>query len=261
MIGAIVGDVVGSRFEWHNCKSKKFKLFTKECRATDDSVMTLAVANAFLKTKDDYSALKERVIESMQKEGKLYPDAGYGHKFREWLKEDNPSPYGSFGNGAAMRISAPGYVGKTLEEVEYLSRVVTEVSHNHIDSLDAAKVVSGCIFLIRNGKSKDEVLSYVHSMYPLDFTLDEIREKYRFTSSCKKSVPVALEAFFEGKDFEDVIRCAISVGGDSDTIAAIAGSIAEPYYGVPKEIREKTLEYLDERQKKILFLFEEKYNA
>lgn len=261
MIGAIVGDIVGSRFEWRNHKDKDFKLFTKECRVTDDSVMTIAVADAFLKVKDDYSDLKERVIECMKEEGQHYPDAGYGHKFRAWLMEENLSAYGSFGNGAAMRISAPGYVGKNLEEVEHLSRVITNVSHNHPDSLDAAKVVSLCIFLARNGRSKEELLSFVNSVYSLNFTLDEIRDKYRFTSSSKKSVPVALEAFFEGKDFEDVIRCAISVGGDSDTIAAIAGSIAEPYYGVPKEIREKALEYLDERQKKILFLFEEKYSA
>lgn len=260
MIGALAGDISGSRFEWDNIKSKDFDLFTEDCSPTDDSIMTLAVAEAILKSDGDWDALSEHAVKSMQIFGRAYPYAGYGGRFHSWLYEEEPEPYNSYGNGAAMRVSSCGIAGKTLEETKLLSEKVTAVTHNHEEGIKGAEAVTTVIYLARHGKSKEEIDKYINeNYYSLDFTLDDIRDDYDFDVSCQGTVPQAIEAFLEAEDFEDAIRNAISIGGDSDTLAAIAGSMAEAYYGVPDDIREAVMSYLDEEQKKVVAAFEEKY--
>lgn len=260
MLGAIIGDIVGSRFEWNNNKSKQFEFMTYKCSVTDDSIMSLAIAKALLESKSDYSDLSEKAVKYMQEIGRHYPYCGYGGQFRKWIFSDNPSPYGSYGNGAAMRVSACGFVAKSIEEAKMLSKAVTEVTHNHPEGLKGAEATAVAIFLARSGKNILEIRDYItKSYYPLNFTLDEIRESYQFNESCQGTVPQAFEAFFESKDFEDAIRNAVSIGGDSDTLAAITGGIAEAYYGIPTEIRKHALTFLDERLLKILIEFENKY--
>ena len=251
MIGAIIGDIVGSRFEYFNHKSKEFVLFDKfECSFTDDSVMTLAVAKSLLDCKDNFDKLKEITIKNMVEIGRKYPSCGYGETFYKWILTDKHEPYNSFGNGAAMRVSACGIVAKSIEEAKDLSRKVTEISHNHEEGLKGAESVSVA----------EKIRDYIeYNYYKIDFTLAEIREKYRFDVTCQGSVPQAFEAFFESNSFEDAIRNAVSIGGDSDTIAAITGGIAGTFYEVPKEIREKAVEFLEEDLKEILYEFENKY--
>ena len=267
MIGAIVGDSAGSRFEWHNRKSKRFTFFKEKgksrhpCFFTDDSVMTLAVAAAIMKWRENgggaYDALSAETVMSMQNFGRRYPHAGYGGAFRRWLRDEFPQPYNSWGNGSAMRVSACGWAGQTLDEVKALSRAVTEVTHNHPEGIKGAEATAVATFLARTGKSMDEIKAViVRDYYPLDFTLDEIRPAYEFDVSCQGSVPQALEAFFESTSFEDAIRNAVSIGGDSDTIAAITGAVAGAYYGVPEEIREKAETFLDAYLLEILYAFE-----
>lgn len=259
MLGAIIGDIVGSRFEWRNHKSKDFELFTNKCSPTDDSVMTLAIALALLKSKVDYSDLSQKAIECMQIVGQNYPHCGYGSTFINWIFCENPEPYYSYGNGAAMRISSVGFVANSLEEVKELSKKVTEVSHNHPEGIKGAEATAVAIFMARNGSTKEEIKEYINqNYYPMDFTLDEIRDSYQFEVSCQGSVPQALMAFFESNDFEDAIRNAISIGGDSDTVAAICGGIAEAYYEIPDNIRNEALTYLDENLLMILDRFEKK---
>lgn len=234
MKGAIIGDMVGSRFEFHNLKSKKFKLFDVNCFPTDDSVMTIAVGNALMRWRDGEGDLGALAVEEMRKWGRKYPSAGYGGMFRNWLTTDNPQPYNSFGNGSAMRVSACGWVGETLDEVKAISKAVTEVTHNHPDGIKGAEATAVAVYLARTGTDIAEIRKYVsENYYPIDFTLDEIRDSYRFQSSCGGTVPQALEAFFEATDFIDAIRNAISIGGDSDTIGAITGAVAEAYWGIP----------------------------
>lgn len=260
MLGAIIGDIVGSRFEWNNNKSKQFDLLTYKCSVTDDSIMTLAIAKALLESKSDYSDLSENAVKYMQNIGQHYPNCGYGGHFREWIYSDNPKPYNSYGNGAAMRVSACGFVANTLEEVKQLSKAVTEVTHNHPEGIKGAEATAVAIFLARSGKNLLEINDYItKNYYPLNFSLDEIRDNYEFNESCQGTVPQALEAFFESKNFEDAIRNAISIGGDSDTIAAITGGIAGAYYGIPTDIRKHALTFLDERLLKILVEFENNY--
>lgn len=260
MLGAIIGDIVGSRFEWNNNKSKQFDLLTYKCSVTDDSIMILAIAKALLESKSDYSDLSENAVKYMQNIGQHYPNCGYGGHFREWIYSDNPKPYNSYGNGAAMRVSACGFVANTLEEVKQLSKAVTEVTHNHPEGIKGAEATAVAIFLARSGKNLLEIRDYItKNYYPLNFSLDEIRDNYEFNESCQGTVPQALEAFFESKNFEDAIRNAISIGGDSDTIAAITGGIAGAYYGIPTDIRKHALTFLDERLLKILVEFENNY--
>ena len=260
MLGAIIGDIVGSRFEWNNNRSKQFDFLTYKCSVTDDSVMSLAIAKALLESKADYSDLSENAVKYMQGIGRHYPDCGYGGRFIEWIHSDNPKPYGSYGNGSAMRVSACGFVASSLEEAILLSKAVTEVTHNHPEGLKGAEVTAVAIFLARSGKNLLEIRDYItKNYYQLNFTLDGIRDSYEFNESCQDTVPQALEAFFESNNFEDAIRNAISIGGDSDTLAAITGGIAEVYYGIPTEIRKHALTFLDERLLKILVEFENKY--
>jgi hypothetical protein len=261
MLGAIIGDIVGSRFEWNNNRNKYFEFFTQECFPTDDSIMSLAIAHAIIISNKDYSKLSKNVVESMQEIGRNYPDCGYGMSFINWIFSENPKPYNSYGNGAAMRVSAVGFVANSLDEVKKLSKLVTEVSHNHPEGIKGAEVTAVCIYLARNGKSISEIMDYIDkNYYPMNFTLDEIRDTYKFNETCQETVPQALRAFFESTGFEDAIRNAISIGGDSDTLAAICGGIAEAYYGIPKEIRKQALTFLDERLLNLLIEFENVYS-
>ena len=257
MIGAIIGDIVGSRFEWDNYRHKDFELFTSACFATDDSIMTLAIGKALMESKKDWSDLGEQAVRWMQEVGRPYPRCGYGGRFWDWMYSSNPQPYNSFGNGAAMRVSACGFVANSLEEAKKLSRAVTEVTHNHPEGLKGAEATTVAIYMARNGSTMAEIREVIdREYYPMNFKIDEIRETYEFNETCQNTVPQALMAFFESTSFEDAIRNAISVGGDSDTLAAITGGIAEAYYGVPEDIRAKAIKYLVGRLKAIFDLFE-----
>lgn len=260
MLGAIIGDIVGSRFEWNNNRSKEFDFLTSKCHVTDDSIMSLAIAKALLESTSDYSDLSDNAVKFMQGIGRHYPGCGYGGRFRHWIQSDNPKPYGSYGNGSAMRVSACGFAANSLEEAVRFSKAVTVVTHNHPEGMKGAEATSAAVYLARSGKNILEIRDYITSnYYPLNFTLDGIRSSYRFNESCQDTVPQSLEAFFESGGFEDAIRNAISIGGDSDTLAAITGGIAEAYYGIPTEIRKHALVFLDERLLKILVEFEAKY--
>ena len=253
MLGAIIGDIAGSRFEWNNHRSKDFNLFSADCFFTDDTVMTLAVAKALLDCKGDYIRLSEKTVTAMQEIGRPYPDCGYGGMFQQWMYSDNPQPYNSFGNGAAMRVSACGFMAQTLEEAKELSHKVTAVTHNHPEGIKGAEATTVAIFLARKGYKIDEIRKYINAhYYQLDFTLDEIRDTYEFNETCQNTVPQAIMAFLESTSFEDAIKNAISIGGDSDTIAAITGGIAEAYYGIPQELVDISKTYLDERLLNIL---------
>lgn len=260
MLGAIIGDIVGSRFEWNNIKTKEFELLNHKCFFTDDSVMSLAVAAAILNSKNDYSDLSKKTIEYMQSIGRNYPNCGYGGRFYNWMFSNNPQPYNSFGNGSAMRVSACGYVANSINEAISLSKMVTEVTHNHPEGLKGAEATAVAIYLAKEGKNILEIRDHINKhYYPMDFKLDDIRNEYKFSEICQNSVPQAIEAFLESNSFEDAIRNAISIGGDSDTIATITGSIAEAYYGIPADIRKHALTFLDERLLGLLVQFENKY--
>ncbi|HEL2004942.1 TPA: ADP-ribosylglycohydrolase family protein [Streptococcus suis] len=260
MFGAIVGDVIGSRFEGRDIKSKEFDLFHPTCRFTDDSVMTAAVAASFLGLNEPFDDLEKALVLNMKDFGKLYPRAGYGPQFKKWIESKDSEPYNSFGNGSAMRVAACGHVGKSLEETLDLAERVASVTHNHPEGIKGAQAVAGAIFLARTGKNKEEIRQFVADrFYNLDFTLDAIRPSYKFDSSCQGSVPQAIVAFLEAEDFEDAIRNAVSLGGDSDTLAAIAGSIAEPFFGIPEEIVYRTTDYLPSLIMEVSYYFEQDY--
>ena len=280
MLGAIVGDIVGSVYEWNNIKTKDFPLFRKDCFFTDDTVMTCAVAEALMNggKKDDF-------IDAVKKFGRMYPDAGYGGRFAAWLCSDNREPYNSFGNGSAMRVSPCGWVmncgffGRT-GLAPYVGRGLAELSaavtHNHPEGIKGALATADAIFLCRfyfggwacdyekpindnPAECKRRIKEHIEGEfgYDLSRTLDEIRPGYQFNETCQDTVPQAITAFLESTDFEDAIRNAISLGGDSDTLAAITGSIAEAAYGIPKDIKDKAYTYLDEPLKVVLKRWEE----
>lgn len=260
MLGAIIGDIVGSRFEWNNHKSKDFEFLTYKCFPTDDSIMTLALAKAVLISKPDHSNLAENAVKQMQLIGRQYPNCGYGGGFLRWMLSDHPHPYNSYGNGAAMRVSAAGFAASSLDEAKKMAEHITAVTHNHPEGLKGAEATVVAIFMARQGKSILEIRDYMDKhYYPMNFTLDGIRDSYQFNETCQETVPQALMAFFESTSFEDAIRNAISIGGDSDTLAAITGGIAEAYYGIPAGIRKHALTFLDENLLKILVDFENKY--
>ena len=230
---------------------------------TDDSIMTLAVARALLTCREDHWDLGRQAICSMQDLGRKFPDCGFGGHFYQWIFSPSPLPYGSWGNGAAMRVSPCGWVGNSIQEVRALSKAVTEVSHDHPEGLKGAEAAAVAVYLARTGSTKGEIREYIQkNYYLLDFTLDQIRDSYRFDVSCQGSVPQAIEAFLESSSFEDCIRNAVSIGGDSDTIAAIAGGIAEAFYGIPEQIRKEALTFFESQELlEILRAFEEKYSA
>lgn len=245
MFGAIIGDIAGSRFEFHNIKTTDFTFFSKDCFFTDDTVMTVAVARALLQTGGAEGAFQTALVSEMQTLGQRYPDAGYGGFFIRWLQMKDPQPYGSFGNGSAMRVAPCGWAAGTLGEALELARRASEVTHNHPDGIKGAQAVSAAIFLAKTGRPKDEIRAYIENdFYPLRKTLAEIRPHYRFDETCPGTVPPAIQAFLEAGDFEDSVRLAVSLGGDSDTLAAITGSIAEAYFGIPQSLRRRALAYL-----------------
>lgn len=201
MLGAIIGDIVGSRFEWNNHKDKEFEFLTYKCFPTDDSIMSLAIAQAILVSKSDHSDLSKNAVECMQSVGRNYPDCGYGGSFQEWIFSDNPKPYNSYGNGAAMRVSAAGFATESLEEAKVLSKLVTEVSHNHPEGIKGAEATAVAIYMAKSGSSMLEIRDYIDkNYYPMDFTLDEIRDSYQFNETCQETVPQALEAFLNLPD-------------------------------------------------------------
>lgn len=262
MIGAVIGDIVGSRFEFINHKSKFFDLFGKGCDFTDDSVMTFAVAAAILDCRGDYRDLSDKAVSWMQKLGRTYTDRGYGTMFNSWIYLDEPHPYNSFGNGSAMRVSPCGYAARSIEEAKELSYKVTSVTHNHPDGLKGAEAAAVAVFLAKSGYYISDIGDYIHRhYYKLDFSIDEIRDSYIFSEACEQTVPQAIMAFLDSTDFEDAIRSAISLGGDSDTIGAITGGIAAAYYGVPNDIRNRALTYLDSNLLDILIKFEDRFGT
>ena len=260
MYGAIIGDIVGSRFEFNNFKSKDFELFDSGCFYTDDTVMTIAVAAALVHHKKSGTKLDTAAQYWMQRLGKQYIGVGYGARFFQWIQSDDPKPYNSWGNGSAMRVSSCGLYATSLEEAVENARLVTKVTHNHPEGIKGAEVVSSLIYLAKENKDKDYLREFANTYYTIDFTLDKIRPSYTFHESCQKSVPQAIECFLEAENFEDCIKNAISIGGDSDTIAAIAGSIAESYYGIEEELKEKARVYLDKNLIKILNSIEKNLN-
>lgn len=260
MYGAILGDMVGSVYEWHNIKTKDFPFLTDRCRFTDDSVMTVAVAEALLDSMGkDEAEHKKALIASMQKWGRRYPDAGYGGRFFEWLREWEPRPYYSWGNGSAMRVSSVGWLYDTLEETLEKAKWTAEVTHNHPEGIRGAQAAAAAIFLARNGRTKEEIKTYIMDRfyYDLNRTCNQIRPGYKFDVSCQGSVPQAIIAFLEGEDYIDAVRNAVSLGGDSDTIACIAGGMAEAFWGIGDEERDAAKRRLPEDMRAVLDRFAE----
>lgn len=240
MIGALLGDMIGAPYEFdRGSKTKGFPLFSEYSQFTDDSVMTVAVTDALLhtigKTDDE---IKEALVDRMQEWGRRYPDAGYGGMFRRWLYRTHPEPYGSFGNGSAMRVSSAGWLFNTLGETRHIARLTAEVTHNHPEGIKGAETIASAIFLARKGKSKKEIRDYIirEFGYDLSYSCDEIRSRYYHVATCQQTVPEAVTAFLEGQNFVDVIRTAVSLGGDGDTLTCIAGSMAEAFYGIPEAL-------------------------
>ena len=262
MYGAILGDIIGSPYEFdhNNIKTKDFPLFSKYSEFTDDSVMTIAIAEAVMQfdIEDGFEALSRLATQSMQKWGKRYPAAGYGVRFMGWLVSTNPKPYNSLGNGAAMRVSPVAWAFDDLETVRKAAVAVTVPTHNHPEGVKGAEATASAIFLARKGHSKAEIKEYIEKEfgYDLSRTCDEIRPTYRHDETCMRTVPEAITAFLEGESFEDVIRTAVSLGGDSDTLTAIAGSIAEGFYGISDELKSEAVDRLDAPLRIVLCKFD-----
>lgn len=263
MYGAILGDMIGAPYEFdRGNKTKDFEMFNDRVSFTDDSVMTIAVADALMRISNDAEDddVKTAVIQSMQKWGKKYPRAGYGQRFFFWLGKKNPQPYGSWGNGSAMRVSSVGWLYNSLEETRRYARLTAEVTHNHPEGIKGAEAVASAIFMARNGASKEEIKKYIIQEFDYDLsrTCDEIRPGYHHIESCQETVPEALTAFMEGADFEDVVRTAVSLGGDCDTLTCIAASIAEAFYGLPDNMKDECRKRLPKDMLGILDRFDER---
>lgn len=261
MFGAILGDMIGAPYEFdRGGKTKTFPLFSRESQYTDDSVMTIAVAESLLDTLgQDDDTIRAALIRSMQKWGRRYPDAGYGGMFYCWLRAADPKPYGSFGNGSAMRVSSAGWLFDSLPETRHAARLTAEVTHNHPEGIKGAEAIASAIYLARNGSGKDEIRDYIAQEFGYDLTrtCDEIRPTYYHVETCQKTVPEAITVFLEGEDFEDVIRTAVSLGGDCDTLTCIAGSIAEAFYGVPQEMIDACRDRLPDDMLRVLDRFQQ----
>lgn len=255
MLGAIAGDIIGSVYEWNNIKIKYFPLFSPWCKFTDDTVLTVAAADAILYGTDYVSNYKAYY--------RYYTGAGYGEMFHKWAKSDLSEPYNSWGNGSAMRVSPVGFAFDNLERVLLEAKRSAEVTHNHPEGIKGAQATASAIFLGRTGSNKDEIKSYIEREFNYDLSqiLAQIRPTYKFDVSCQGTVPQAITAFLESTDFEDAIRNAVSLGGDSDTLTCITGGIAEAFYGgVPEAISQEVYKRLDSRLSKITQEFKEKYN-
>lgn len=261
MYGAILGDIIGNPFEFdRGDKTKNFKLFSRRSHFTDDSVMTLAVCEALLKVGQDATVkeIEEAVTKTMQAWGRRYPHAGYGGYFSQWLRLKHPQPYNSFGNGSAMRVSAVGWLYDSIERTRTVAKAVTQITHNHPEGIKGAQATASAIYLARNGASKQEIKEYIEKEfhYDLNRTLNEIRPTYHMDETCQKTVPEAIIAFLESKDFEDAIRNAVSLGGDTDTLGAITGSIAEAYYGIPQTLITECRNRVDKEMRDVLDEFD-----
>lgn len=258
MYGAILGDMIGAPYEFdRGRKTKEFPLLTERSHFTDDTVMTIAVAEAVLRNRtSEIERIKDGVTLLMQGWGRRYPHAGYGGMFGRWLRARDPKPYGSFGNGSAMRVSCAGWVYDTMDRTREVARATAEVTHNHPEGINGAESVAAAIYLARTGSAKAEIKAYIEKEFGYDLgrTCDQIRPTYRHDESCQRTVPEAITAFLEGTDFEDVIRTAVSLGGDCDTLTCIAGSIAETYYGVPDDLKAECRARLPED---MLFILDE----
>jgi ADP-ribosylglycohydrolase len=254
IIGAIAGDIIGSVYEWHNVKTVDFDLFCHKSTFTDDSVLTLATMDAILKQKN--------YTESYQLFGRNYPHRGYGGHFRSWIHSENPEPYNSWGNGSAMRVSPVGWYCNSIEEIMLEAQKSAEVTHNHSEGIKGAQATAIAIYMARIGKNKDEIKKFIMEtfQYDLERRIEDIRPDYKFDESCQGSVPEAIISFLESTDFENAIRLAISLGGDSDTIACITGGIAEAYYQmIPDYIIKNILKILPNDLVKIVEDFSIKY--
>ena len=263
MYGAILGDIIGSPYEFdRGSKTKDFPLFSGHSEFTDDTVMTIAVADAFLPVQPEMEddTIRHRVVMKMQKYGRLYPYAGYGGRFRRWLRDRHPQPYNSWGNGSDMRVSSVGWLFDDLDTVRKMARLSAEVTHNHPEGIKGAEATASAIYLARTGSTKAEIKAYIeaHFQYDLSRTCDEIRPDYYHVESCQETVPEAVTAFLEGESFEDVIRTAVSLGGDCDTLTCIAGSIAEAYYGVPEKLKTECRKRLPDELLEVLQRFDER---
>jgi ADP-ribosylglycohydrolase len=265
MLGAIAGDIIGSVYEWNNIKTEEFELFGTNSRFTYDTVMTIAIADAVLDIVSKGSGLensRDMYAAKLKEYGRAYPNAGYGGMFIKWLVSETFEPYGSYGNGSAMRISPIGFAFDDLETVLREAGKSAEVTHNHVEGIKGAQAVAAAIFLARHNRSKSEIKEFIKERfgYDLDRKLDDIRRWYRFDVSCQGSVPEAIIAFLESHDYESAVRKAVSIGGDSDTIACITGGIAHAFYGeVPNHIAEKALYILDNRLSEVWNRFKSKY--
>lgn len=261
MYGAILGDIIGSSYEFDRGeKTKDFPFFDKGCDFTDDSILTLAVAEALMEITaeaSDYD-VRIRVIKRMRFHGKHYPGAGWGLRFARWLRSSRPEPYFSCGNGSAMRVSAAGWLFDDLDTVRRMARLSADVTHDHPEGIKGAEAVACAIYLARTGSTKGEIRDFIETVFDYDLsrTCDEIRPGYRHVETCQETVPEAITAFLEGGSFEDVIRTAVSLGGDCDTLTCIAGSMAEAFYGVPEDLKQKARDYLTPDLLEILDRFE-----
>ncbi len=257
IIGSICGDIIGSTREFSPIKTKDFNLYELYSNFTDDTVMTLAIASWLLKDKTS----KDVLISEIKRFGLKYPNAGYGAMFYKWLNQESPGPYGSWANGSAMRVSPVAWVADSLSEAQELAKISSIVTHDHPEGIKGALATGDAIFLARTGSSKDEIKSHIEKNYnyDLDRKLDDIRPFYKFDVSCAGSVPESIICFLEADDFEDTVRNAVSLGGDADTQAAIAGGIASAYWDVPSEISEKGIEHLDSNLLEVFTEFREKY--
>ena len=257
IIGAICGDIIGSSREFRPQKTKDFSLYDGYSTFTDDTVMTLAIASWLIKDKSS----KEVLISEIRKFGLKYPNAGYGGMFMNWLNQDNPKPYGSWANGSAMRVSPVSWVADSLEESQKLAKMSAIVTHNHPEGINGALATNDAIYLARNSFTKEKIKKHIEDNYRYDLNrkLDDIRPDYKFDVSCKGSVPESIICFLEAEDYEDTIRNAVSLGGDADTQAAIAGGIASAYWDVPSKIAARGIKRLDYNLLEVFLEFREKY--
>jgi ADP-ribosylglycohydrolase len=265
MIGAIIGDIAGSVYEFSDKKPLVKNIIDASCFFTDDSVLTLAIAYSLIlmQKRGSFENSEEIYSQCLKIYGNRYKDAGYGANFNKWLNSKNPKPYRSFGNGSAMRISPIGLAFESFEQTMIQTEKATKITHNHRDGINGAKAVSGSIFLARNGENKDKIKKFVKNEigYSLSFSLNELHEKYKYEIQCKYSVPQAIYCFLISESFEDAIRNAIYIGGDSDTIACIAGSIAEAYYSdISEELIIKAKDKLDAEMKSVIRDFYSTFN-
>lgn len=261
MYGAILGDIIGSPYEFDmGKKTKDFPLFCDRSVFTDDTVMTVAVCEALIRAGKNATPdmIRHEVIDSMQAWGKRYPHAGYGVRFGYWLECEHPLPYNSYGNGSAMRVSAVGWLYDSLERTREVARATADVTHNHPEGIKGAEAVASIIYLARTGASKEEIIEYTENefQYDLSRTVDEIRPGYHHVESCQQTVPEAIISFIEGYDFEDVVRTAVSLGGDCDTLTDIAAAMAEAMYGVPEELQRKVQNRIPSEMQIVLEQFE-----